>query len=280
MNILHFDTLPSAYTYVAENARTMASGTVVTADYQSAGRGQRGNTWESAHGQNLLMAMLVRPLRFPARSQFYISEAVSLAVAATLRRVCGVECRVKWPNDIYASDRKICGILISHSIEAPAEAPRTAPLDAPGTVDAIIAHTVIGIGVNLNQREFRSDAPNPVSVAQLTGRDTDRDLFLRTLVDTITSNLKQLQAPAPHAAEQGVPELQGAAGLHAAYMSALWRGDGAPHPFYDVRTGERFAATIQAVEPSGHLILRTAATSGRQDAPTLRRYAFKEVSWL
>lgn len=257
MNILRFDTLPSAYTYVAGNARAMASGTVVAADFQTAGRGQRGNTWESAHGQNLLMAMLVRPGRFPARSQFYISEAVSLAVASTLRGVCGVECRVKWPNDIYAADRKISGILISHSVEAP----------APGN-EALISHTVIGIGVNLNQREFRSGAPNPVSVAQLTGRDTDRDLFLAGLVEAINANLGRLQGGG------GSPAPQGAAALHAAYMSSLWRADGEAHPFYDVRTGERFAAAVQAVEPSGHLILRTAP------AGTLRRYAFKEVSWL
>lgn len=248
---LHFEEIDSTYSYVARHAAELPHGAVVLADFQSAGRGQRGNVWESAPGENLLMAMLVRPERLAARSQFFISEAVSLAIVDTLRVLCGVDCCIKWPNDIYAGDGKICGILISHSLQAPDEQGFTA-----------IGHTVIGVGVNLNQRKFVSNAPNPVSVAGLTGRNTDVAAFARALAASILQRLEPLRA-----GEEGFAE------LHRQYMSALYRADGQPHRFYDVQSGQLFNAAIYAVEPSGHLILRTHPSG------SLRRYAFKEVSW-
>lgn len=251
MNILHFNTLPSTYTYVAENARKMASDTVVVADYQSAGRGQRGNSWESEAGKNLLMSMLVRMPGFAARSQFYISEAVSLAIVEALRDVCGVDCHIKWPNDIYAGERKICGILISHSVQAAGDE----------YTEATLEHSVIGLGINLNQQTFHSDAPNPVSVIQLTGNPVDSQQLLIALLTAIKRNLDTLTAG-------------DTATLHSAYMERLWRGDGKSYPFYDVQAGERFTATVYAVEPLGHLVLRTHPDG------SLRRYAFKEVTWL
>lgn len=249
MNILHFNSLPSTYTYVCENASTMASDTVILADFQTSGRGQRGNTWESEAGSNLLMSMLVRMNRWAARRQFYISEVVSLAVVEALHRTAGVEARVKWPNDIYVGDRKITGILISHSLHTGEEG------------DARIAHTVIGVGVNVNQREFHSDAPNPVSLFQLTGKNYDVEALAAMLAALVKAGLTRL--------EQGEAEA-----VHTEYMASLWRGDGKMYPFYDVASGERFQASVYAVEPMGHLVLRTHPEGA------LRRYAFKEVAWL
>ena len=249
MNLLHFNTLPSTYTYVAENAAGMASDTVVLADFQSAGRGQRGNTWESEAGKNMLMAMLVRLPSFAAKSQFFISEAVSLALVSLLRSEAGLEARIKWPNDIYVGDEKITGILISHSLQCGESG------------EALIAHSVIGVGLNVNQQEFLSDAPNPVSMLRLTGRGYDVERLTRRLAALIRANLDRLNAGEADA-------------LHAEYMSALWRGDSQPHPFYDVASGQRFEATVYAVEPLGHLVLRTTPDGA------LRRYAFKEVAWL
>lgn len=249
MNILHFNTLHSTHTYVSEHAASMAAGTVVSADYQTAGRGQRGNTWEAEAGENLLFSMLVRPAGLAAGKQFYVSEAVSLALVDTLWQVCGVECRIKWPNDIYAGEKKICGILIAHGVEACEEG------------EARITHSVLSAGVNLNQKRFVSDAPNPVSVFQLTGVMTDRELFLQQLLANIEAGMELLNSGEN-------------ATLHDRYMSSLWRGDGGVYPFYDVQTGERFRASVYAVEPLGHLVLRSVPEG------TLRRYAFKEVSWL
>lgn len=249
MKLLRFDTLPSTYTYVAEHARTLADDTVVLAGWQSAGRGQRGNSWESEAGKNMLMSMLVRLPSFPARRQFLISEAVSLAIVSVVRARTGVECRIKWPNDIYAGDGKLAGILISHSLQS-----------GPGD-EAVIAHSVIGVGLNVNQAEFLSDAPNPVSLSMLTGRNHDVESLCMDVALAIREAAGRL--------------LSGAEGdMHHRYMASLWRGDGEPHPFYDVASGQCFQATVYAVEPMGHLVLRTCPGGA------LRRYAFKEVAWL
>lgn len=246
MRLIELREVDSTNSYLERNAHSLEHATAVTAFSQTAGRGQRGNTWESQPGENITFSMLLRPDIEPVR-QFALSEAVALQVCDVLRTMCGVECRVKWPNDIYAgADRKICGILISHSLSG-----------------RRINHSIAGIGININQRRFLSDAPNPVSVFQLTGRVHDLRPILLALVrgiETATSRLADEEYRRR---------------LHTRYMASLWRGDGAFYPFRDTATGETFRAAVHAVEPSGHLILRTDLP----DAP-LRRYAFKEVSWL
>lgn len=242
MQILHYASLPSTNTFVAEHAATMASGTLVAADAQTAGRGQRGNHWEATPGLNLTFTLLHRPENFPAREQFYLSEAVSVAICEAIEQATGVPCQVKWPNDIYADGRKLCGILISHALQG-----------------SLIEHTIIGAGINVNQTEFLSDAPNPVSLAQLTGRTFELEPLLKRVAAGIEAELRFAD---------------GYEALHKRYMSRLWRGDGAPYPYYDVQSGERFNASVYAIEPLGHLVLRQHP-DGR-----LRRYAFKEVIFL
>ena len=113
---------------------------MVTAYRQTAGQGQRGNSWEAEPGKNLTFSILYRPAGLPPMAQFAMSEAVALAVVDFLG-VHGLEAKVKWPNDIYVGDRKICGILIRHSITA-----------------TCVDYSVIGVGINANQTEFLSDA--------------------------------------------------------------------------------------------------------------------------
>ena len=129
-------------------------GTVAIAECQTAGRGQRGNTWESAPGENVTMSVLLHPDGIEPRRQFAISEAVALGVAETLDIYlpAGMRAEVKWPNDIYVGNRKICGILIENRITS-----------------TTIERAIAGIGLNVNQELFVSDAPNPVSLRQLTG---------------------------------------------------------------------------------------------------------------
>ena len=260
MNILRYKSLPSTFTYICEHAPQMAHGTVVIADWQDAGRGQRGNSWESEEGKNLLPSLLVKMPGFPAKSQFHLSQAVAMGIVEGVREATGVECSVKWPNDIYIGDRKLSGIIISHSLQA-----ATDP-----EVGATIAHTAIGFGLNVNQTEFRSDAPNPISLRQATGRDWPLEPLLQRVLSAVMRELEALGAPAGYCSEATA---EATASLHARYMARLWRGSDGPWPFYDVLTGERFLGTVYAVEPLGHLVLRDAADS------RLRRYAFKEVSW-
>lgn len=209
--------------------------TLVMAEYQTAGRGQRGNSWESECGRNLVFSMLVRP-DLPVSHIFALSEACALAIRDALTTFTeGIE--VKWPNDIYWHNRKIAGILIETSLTG-----------------KLIAEGIIGVGININQEEFRSDAPNPVSLLQILGLETDRDEVLRCILDYFMENLQLL-----HNADYDL--------LHERYMKVLYRREGY-HPYRDA-DGD-FQAEIVAVESTGHLILKD------MEGKT-RRYAFKEV---
>ncbi len=148
----------STNTWLKEHADEIPVPAVAVTDHQTSGRGQRGNTWEAEPGKNLTFSMLFKPEGVAPSGQFFISEAVCLGIVDTLRRYLPhpETVKVKWPNDVYAGDRKICGILIEHSLESA----------------SAIRHTIAGIGLNVNQKEFHSSAPNPVSMFNLTGKVT------------------------------------------------------------------------------------------------------------
>ncbi|UOQ65489.1 biotin--[acetyl-CoA-carboxylase] ligase [Hymenobacter volaticus] len=128
-------------------------GCVVITDKQTAGRGQRGNRWEAAPGENLTLSVVWRPSFLPAPDQFLLSQAVALAVHDWAETLLGPDpaLRVKWPNDIFFGDRKLGGILIENTLS--------------GTM---IQHSIVGIGMNINQREFQ--VPTATSFSALTGR--------------------------------------------------------------------------------------------------------------
>lgn len=243
MRIVRLDEVDSTSSYVESHLEQLRHGDVVVTDRQTAGRGQRGNSWESEPGENITFTMLLNP-PIEASQQFLLSCMVALDVCEVLEELCSVKCQVKWPNDIYADNRKICGILISHSLQGKR-----------------INHTVAGVGININQKLFLSDAPNPVSVWQLTGKRHDCSLILSALASRIEEDTARLAYPDFRFMTK------------ESYMQRLWRGDGALYPFEDTSTGERFHASVDSIEPLGHLILRD--TEGR-----FRRFAFKEVAWL
>lgn len=197
---------------------------------QTAGRGQRGNSWEAAPGQNITMSLMLRPEAMRAVEQFRISQAVALAVARTVRELGVDRVTVKWPNDIYVGDMKICGILIENSLAGP-----------------MITRSVAGIGLNVNQREFTSPAPNPVSLRQLLGRDLALEPLARRIADTA----QQLLQSDPHR-------------LAADYRAMLWRGTGT-WPWRPADGSPIFHAPITDILPTGHIVLGT------------RPFAFKEV---
>ena len=163
------DTLPSTNSYLAGIAADAPHGTVVMAREQTAGRGQRGNSWEAEPGCNITLSLLLRPEGLHPARQFVISQAVSLAIADMVSHFVAAPVCIKWPNEIYAGDRKICGILIENTIT--------------GTS---IDRTIVGIGLNVNQTEFRSDAPNPVSMRQLMPKiEFDVESLARAMVSDI-----------------------------------------------------------------------------------------------
>ena len=124
---------------------------VVSALEQTKGRGQHGNTWLSMPGENLTFSLIVKDFRIKANEQSAISQATALSLTKILGRY-GIEARIKWPNDIYAGDNKICGILIENSLKG-----------------MEIDWSIIGIGLNVNQTSFPEDLPNPTSMRLCTG---------------------------------------------------------------------------------------------------------------
>ena len=231
---------PSTNTWLKENIGSVASMTMVCAKDQTAGRGQRGNSWEAQPGKNLTFSFWFQPEGIRPAEQFVISEAVALAVVFALRRY-GIEARVKWPNDIYAGDRKICGILIENSI-----------------LPESISSSIVGIGLNVNQKEFLSDAPNPVSMTLLAGEEFSLEEVAYGIGEELEKFLNMINERDE---------------LHRLYMSSLWRSEGA-FPYKEAATGRKFFGRIEDVESSGHLII-TDSKSGES-----RRYAFKEVVFV
>ncbi|MFA7115754.1 MAG: biotin--[acetyl-CoA-carboxylase] ligase [Bacteroidales bacterium] len=148
---------------------------VLAAEFQTAGRGQRGNHWESAEGENLTFSIVLKPKGLKAVNQFVISEVVSVGICDYLKNY-EIEAQIKWPNDIYVGNKKICGILIENKI----------------FTDRLAA-SIVGIGLNLNQTEFISDARNPTSLLlSLTDRVFSQKLNLKDelllIVESIYKN--------------------------------------------------------------------------------------------
>ena len=229
--IVHIDETDSTNRWLKDNGE---GDMVVVASYQTAGKGCGTNSWESERGKNLTFSLLIHPEGIPANRQFHITEAVSVALCELLEGYIYNKVEIKWPNDIYVGDKKLCGILIENRLQG-----------------AEIKDCIIGIGLNVNQREFLSDAPNPVSLYQLTGKELDRDELLKAFLE----NFEQEWQNKTNGSE---------------YRELLYRKgkDG----LYEDKTG-RFVAKLTDVLPDGRLLLVDEV--GRE-----RTYAFKEVAFI
>lgn len=228
--------------YLRQLAREeeLEEGSMVIADFQTVGRGQRGNFWFSSEGKNLLFSLLIYPKDLPANAQFIISRIVSLAVKRTLDRFTD-DIRIKWPNDIYWKERKIAGILIENDIAG-----------------RYITNSVIGVGININEQSFPSTLPNPVSLREITGSMHDRNHILDIFQEEFFRLYRDFQ--------QGEIKT-----IEDEYMLHLYRRNGCY--WYEDKNG-RFMAEIEDLLPSGYLVLRTA------DRGEMRMYAFKEVAFV
>ena len=171
--IVHIDETDSTNSWLqkrlAADERSDAN-LVIWAEYQTAGRGCGTNQWESEREKNLTFSMLIHPKELPATQQFHISMAISLAICEAIGQHIGDVC-IKWPNDIYWRNGKIGGILIENTLKG-----------------SIIMDSIIGVGLNVNQRVFKSDAPNPVSMWQICEHETDREA-LRSVAERDTGGV-------------------------------------------------------------------------------------------
>lgn len=248
MIVKRYPELTSTSTQAAALGDAAAHGTVVVTDCQTAGRGQRGNKWEAEPGANLTFSIVLRPQSQPARTQYMLSMAMAIAICDVLQDMLpDRQVRIKWPNDIYVGDRKISGTIIECSVGA----------------DAMVQRAIAGIGINVNQTVFVSDAPNPVSLAQLTGRHYELEPLLQTLASAIIAAVDSLS--------QQTSLTPNPSPLTLEYFNRMWRADGRAYQWRDNLTGELMTASIHSVATDGRLTLAL-------DDTTHRHYYFKELS--
>ena len=166
-DILWLDITDSTNRYLREASGRCDNLSVVAAREQTAGRGQGTHTWHSLRGQNLLFSMIFKPVKLAASDIILITCATTLGLLDYLQDK-GVKARIKWPNDIWVGDKKICGILIENKLDGD-----------------FVSQSIIGIGFNLNQTEWPEDLPNPVSLGQLTGKQYDLEEEMASLATKI-----------------------------------------------------------------------------------------------
>lgn len=230
MDIRLFDALASTNQYCELlNLPEVEEFTVIVARSQTAGIGQRGNHWEAEPGKNLTFSLVLKPAFLPVADQYLLTKAVSLAVTDWLMPFVPQgesRVRIKWPNDIYVDGDKICGMLITHRV----------------TGDCLSA-SVVGIGMNVNQRTFPDWVPNPTSLGLLTGREWPLEELLAGLLAAIEARYGELRRDPPGT-------------LDAPYLARLLRRGEKVLYRYQNQTIE---ATITGVNRFGHLQLVTPA---------------------
>lgn len=152
-------------------------GTVVSAWNQTQGRGQIGSSWESEAGKNITISIILYPSFLPIRQQFILNQAISLGIFDFISKFISTQVKIKWPNDLLVRDKKIAGILIQNILSS-----------------NIFQSSVIGVGINVNQVLFKSDAPNPTSLKLETKKEYDVNSLIDLLCSAIEKRYLQLRA--------------------------------------------------------------------------------------
>ena len=214
-------------------------GTIVITSDQTAGRGQRGNVWEALPNQNITVSLILKPNFLNVSEQFKLNIAVSLGIYAFLSKYLSENLTVKWSNDIYVGDRKMGGVLIENML-----------------LGSRISHTIIGIGLNINQLSFANDKAISLRLAtQSVG-----DFEIENLIDELCQSLEKyyLQLKNGHSISQ-----------KQAYLAILYRYQ-ETHFFY--KNDVKFLGKIIDVAPTGHLMVEVAGQ--------VKYFDFKEISFL
>jgi BirA family biotin operon repressor/biotin-[acetyl-CoA-carboxylase] ligase len=239
--IVHLDSVDSTNNYAAKAllTKSLNEGTVFVAACQEAGRGQANSSWESDAGLNLTFSIVLYPAQVEIARQFSLSQAISLGVADFLDQFVG-GVAIKWPNDIYVSDKKIAGILIETAISG-----------------GKFSNAIVGIGLNVNQEKFVSDAPNPVSLRNLTGENYDLTRMLNLLCYALDKRYHSLITGNQNSIRSDYEQLLFKKGIWARYKDEVSDFDG----------------MIAGVELDGKLVIETRSGN-------TRGYYFKEVAFV
>ena len=248
-DIIWLESVDSTNEEARRRISTLDNLSVLSAFSQTAGRGQRGNTWSARPGENLTFSIILKygsgaTPEIRALDQSVISEITALSVVGFLA-THGIETKIKWPNDIYAGDRKICGILIEHSVR-----------------DGLLSSSIIGIGLNINQRNFNVSIPNPTSMALCLDQSLSPPELLEEFMDIFKGYWRR------HLNITG-----GLTMVRRLYLSQMWRKD-SPARYLDTVSGNEFTGIIRGLSDIGHLIVEDT------EKGELKEFAFKEISYI
>lgn len=245
--ITWFDSIDSTNSEARRRLPANAKMSVYAAKFQTAGRGQRGNKWSSAARQNLTFSVLLNFTHpqmpdLAVRNQFLLSIASALSVSDLLRKL-NISNTIKWPNDIYIGRRKVCGMLIENIVG-----------------NAGLEHSIIGIGLNLNQTEFPPELVNPTSVLVSSGLRTVPEEVLDDFLDIFSEYIPYLS------------DIEGINEIRNKYVSRLF-GLGVSREYHDCLRNVDFTGTIKGISEEGQLLME-------MPDKTVTNYSFKEVSYI
>lgn len=239
--IIRLHEVDSTNTYLSKLLKesNLAEGTIVSTLYQKQGKGHGTNSWESEKDQNILMSIILYPHFLPIDKNFLVSKAVSLGIA-NYALTKSNHIKIKWPNDIYYKDKKVAGILIENTIQGNK-----------------LSKSIVGIGLNINQTTFTSDASNPISLKQITKKSYSVDQEIIRLRSNIRFFYEKLKT-------------RKFAEINAEYLKCLYRYN-EMHTFS--KDHKRFKARITGISDFGYLQLTTEQNQKLE-------FDFKEVEFV
>ncbi|MBQ9410812.1 MAG: biotin--[Bacteroidales bacterium] len=246
MNIIWLNTVDSTNSEALRRLEELPDGTVLAAREQTAGRGQRGNSWFSEPGKNLTFSIVLKfeEGQLAATDTIWLNYLISVAVVDFLQSHA-IWCKVKWPNDVYVGRNKICGILIENVLDG-----------------SSVSAAVIGVGLNINQREFPQLA-NATSLLRLTGEEHPVEKCLEKLMDGFEHWRPYLTDPSRRGS------------IFSSYSTHLFNLD-VNARYHDLITDREYIGIIKGVAPDGRLMIWDLEAPGKP----MRYYSFKEVGYI
>lgn len=250
-DIIWLESVDSTNDQAKRDISVLDNLSVLSALTQTGGRGQKGNTWSSEPGQNLLFSVVLKfnddhgaLEQIQAYDQFVISEITALSVVDLLSSY-RIEAKIKWPNDIYVCNRKICGILIENALKGKS-----------------LTSSIVGIGLNVNQKTFDPSLPNPISMAICGSRTYDMESLLEEFMEIFTGYLDRYC------------NIRRYGQLRTLYLSQMWRLNEKALFIDNTKESDMtFEGTIRGLSEVGHLIIEN-------NEGELKEFAFKEMSYI
>ena len=236
-------------------------GMTIFAHEQLSGKGQRGKSWDSEKGLNIMMSIVVKPEPLTLSNQFMLSACVAISIHYFFMKYAGADTKIKWPNDLYWQDRKAGGVLVESIVglasgeRESGVASHQSVVDSLQSVSANWNWSIVGIGININQTIFPSEVPNPVSLKQITGKNFNTIELAKELCGNIDINFRKLIA-------------EDFSGIHDFYNECLYKRNSTVRLKKDSRV---FEATIKSVSQTGKLIVQHSFEE---------EFDFGEVEWV